>query len=120
MTDDAVKVANSNDVQADGDRILINVDGLEIAIFRSGNDLFAVSNYCVHQLGPVCEGRLIGQYSSGEDGDAWTYDESEKAVTCPWHGWMFDIESGELLSDDQYRLPTYEVFESDGDVYLKR
>jgi nitrite reductase/ring-hydroxylating ferredoxin subunit len=58
------------------------VDGRHVAIFRLDDGFFAIDNLCLHQAGPLCEGPV----------DA-------GVVTCPWHGWAYDIRTGVLVQD---------------------
>lgn len=122
MSDDRYRVT-SEDVLAESDSLIVEVEGREIAIFDAGGEYHAVLNFCVHQSGPLCEGdliegRLTGD-SSDDEGRVWAYDPDRYAVKCPWHGWEFDIETGENVADERYRVPTYEVEIDDGDVYLR-
>ncbi len=107
------------DALAVGDRIIVEIDGQEIAVFKTDDGFVALANYCVHQGGPVCEGLLSGTVGVDEGMDL-VYEREGEVVACPWHGWEFDIRTGEHLADPSYRLPTYEVTVEDGDVYLSR
>ncbi len=66
--------------------------GGEIAVFRRGESAHAVSNRCIHQGGPLGEGQII-------DG----------CITCPWHGYQFDPETGCSPPPFTDRVPTYRV-----------
>jgi nitrite reductase (NADH) small subunit len=112
-------VATSDELD-DGDRIITDIEGQEIAVFRYDGEYYAVSNFCVHQAGPLCEGDLTGDMSLGDDGWSWEYDDEEKYIRCPWHGWVFDITTGENTDDPRYRAPTYDVAEENGEVYVLR
>ena len=101
----------------DVDRVIVDVKGREIAVFRVDDEYFALSNYCVHQGGPACEGLLSGGLSVDERMGL-DYDFENRIVACPWHGWEFDVETGHHLARPKYRLPTYEVVVRDGAVYL--
>ena len=100
-----------------GDRVLVEVEGREIAVFRAEDGFYALSNYCVHQGGPVCEGLVSG--TLGVEGGELVYEKENKVVSCPWHGWEFDVETGEHLADPSYRQPTYDVEVEDGEVYVR-
>lgn len=101
----------------EGDRVIVDVEGREIAVFRIGDEFYALLNYCVHQGGPGCEGRIAGTLVEEEDGTL-GYDRNNEIVSCPWHGWEYDIKTGEHLANSQYRIPSYEVIESEGKLYL--
>lgn len=100
-----------------GESLLVEFNGIEIAIYHTENGFFAMSNYCVHQGGPLCEGPVTGTVSQDTDGRL-TYDSDQEVVKCPWHGWEFELESGEHLSRPQYSQPTYEVETRDGELYV--
>jgi len=100
-----------------GESLLVEVNGIEIAIYHTENGFFAMSNYCVHQGGPMCEGPVTGTVSQNADGEL-TYDSTQKVVKCPWHGWEFELETGEHLSRPQYSQPTYDVETRDGELYV--
>lgn len=105
------------DKMEDGDRVIIDVQGREIAVFHVDGEWYAVSNYCTHQGGPVCEGLLDGTLSVDENWEL-TYEAENEIIACPWHGWEFDIKTGEHLSKSHFRLPTYDVVVRNGEVYV--
>ena len=63
-----------------GQAKLVDVDGHEIAIFNLDGSYHAIDNTCTHVGGPLCEGELAGT-----------------EVSCPWHGAVFDVTSGQVL-----------------------
>ncbi len=63
-----------------GSGITAWLDGAEWAIFRDGEEWFAVSGRCPHKGAPLVDGTV-------EDG----------CVTCPWHGWKFDSHTGDCV-----------------------
>lgn len=77
---------------ADGERKIIEAEGHSIGVFHLGDKWYALSNSCLHRGGPVCTGTIEGA-----------------TLTCPWHGYQYDITSGELLLDHTSCLPTYKV-----------
>ncbi|MDQ2052816.1 Rieske (2Fe-2S) protein [Natronolimnohabitans sp. A-GB9] len=110
-------VTSADDIE-DGERVVVDIEGREIAVFHSNGEYHALSNYCTHQGGPACEGLLSGTIDVDEDDELiWTCDK--EIVACPWHGWEFDITSGEHLASDKYRLPSYDVHVIDGDLYVE-
>ena len=74
-----VKVANLADVQ-DGQPMLVEAEGTPVVLVRVGETVYACSDMCTHQGGPLSEGKLAGT-----------------RLTCPWHGWMFDVKTGQCL-----------------------
>lgn len=100
------------------ERIIVDIKQREIAVFNIDGEYHGLLNYCVHQAGPACEGRLTGELVEDEDGEL-SYERDGEFVCCPWHGWEFDIKSGRNLArPEQYQVPTYEVVEEDGDLYV--
>jgi len=107
----------TTDELSDGERVVVDVAGVEVAVFKIDGEYHAVLNYCVHQGGPVCEGSLMGTLGVGDDGEL-NYRGNGQVVSCPWHGWEFDVTTGEHLAPTGYRLPTYEVVVEDNNLYI--
>ncbi len=76
---DFVKVARTEEVPV-GTARMVEVNGKEIALFNVGGSFHAIDNTCTHVGGPLCEGEIEGAQ-----------------VTCPWHGGVFDVTTGEVL-----------------------
>ncbi len=113
------KVATVAEFESDGDRVIEEIDGLEVAVFRIDGEFHALANFCPHQSAPLCEGKLVGDIT-GKDGWRLEYDDDERNIACPWHGWRFDVTTGDNLETDRYAVPTYDVEVEDGDVYVRR
>jgi 3-phenylpropionate/trans-cinnamate dioxygenase ferredoxin subunit len=86
-------VAAVSDVPPGG-RKLVTVKGRPIALFNLGGEFYGLSNRCPHQGGSLCEGTLTGLVSADRPGE---YQISRKGeiIRCPWHGWEFDIRTGQ-------------------------
>ncbi|MEP7200005.1 MAG: protoglobin domain-containing protein [Chloroflexota bacterium] len=95
-----VRVAHMREIP-DGERKLVNVDGLSIGVFHHNGKWYALHNSCLHRGGPVATGPL--------DGDI---------LTCPWHGFQYDITSGQLTADPNARLDMFPVVITDGEIHL--
>lgn len=86
----------------DGRAIIIVPDGAErIAVFRDGGRIFALSNRCRHQGGPLGEGRIV-------DG----------CVTCPWHGFQYRPENGVSPPPFTEKAPVFQTRIVEGRVYV--
>jgi nitrite reductase/ring-hydroxylating ferredoxin subunit len=114
------RVASTEDLSEAGDRVIVEIKGQEIAIFNYDGDYYALANYCIHQAGPLCEGNLTGDMCLADDGWSWEYQDEQKHIRCPWHGWVFDITTGESTDDPRYRTPTYDTEVEDGTIYVLR
>lgn len=100
-----------------GDRAIIEIKGREIAVFNVGDGFEAVGNHCPHMGGPTCEGLLSGMVAMNDDGEM-VYERENEIISCPWHGWEFDVRTGEHLGGSKKRLLTYDVVVRDGNVYV--
>lgn len=67
-----------------GDRI--------VALFNVEGTVFALDGVCPHQGGPLGKGKLEGH-----------------VVTCPWHGWQFDVRDGQHQFSPSVQQPTLPV-----------
>lgn len=72
-----------------------------IAVFHHEGQLFAMDGLCPHQGGPLAEGEVVGN-----------------VVTCPWHGWQFDLRTGEYMQSRHHRQPVFEVRVEGQDVLV--
>jgi nitrite reductase/ring-hydroxylating ferredoxin subunit len=86
----------------EGGRKLVEVDGLSIGVFHHKGKWIALRNSCLHRGGPVCTGTL--------DGDT---------LTCPWHGYQYDVRDGHLYLDPSAHLARYPVEVREDGVYLR-
>ena len=98
-----------------GERLLVKVAGREIGIFNVDGEFFALRNRCPHLGGPLCEGEVLGLVYSSEPGDV-RFDDSKKLLTCPWHGWEFDIKTGQSYFNPRLRARRFQVAAQQGDA----
>ena len=96
-----------------GDALVVELEGREVAVFNLDGAFCALLNWCAHQGGPACEGPLGGTYTATFDRETLEVEREwvreGRVVTCPWHGWEYDVETGDCLSNPSVRLPTYPV-----------
>ncbi len=86
-------VARAGDVP-EGSRLLVEVEGRSIGIFHVEGRYYALLNRCPHNGGPLGKGEVVGLIESSAPGD-WKLDPSRKFLACPWHGWEYDLATGE-------------------------
>ena len=96
---DFVRVASKKDIPK-GEGRMFEVEGRQVAVFNAGGTFYAIDNTCEHQGGPLAEGEL----------DA-------TIVTCPWHGWTYDVTTGQSPDDPDTCVSRFEV-KVDGDDVL--
>lgn len=105
----------------DGERLLIELEGREIAVFNVDGEYVAYTNWCVHQAGPVCEGTLTGTWKAEYDAERQEVDlewcNEDEILSCPWHGWEYDVTTGESLSSAK-QLPRHHVRVEDDDIVV--
>ena len=70
----------------------VEVEGRAVALFNVGGTFYAIDGTCLHRGGPVGEGDL-----------------EDEIVTCPWHGWQYDVTTGRNVMDPDIGLAQYEV-----------
>lgn len=106
----------------DGDRQIIRLGEEEIGIFRHDGQFHAYSNYCLHQGGPACEGLTIAGVEEKLRDDKTSlglyFSETDMHFVCPWHGYEYDIKTGECVANRQLKLKRYEVVQKGDEVYV--
>ena len=93
------KVAKTSEIPA-GTGKAVEVGGKTIAVFNCDGAFYAIDNVCKHRGGPLAEGSLSG-----------------KTVSCPWHGWEYDVASGACQMDPAIKVQAFDV-KVDGDDIL--
>lgn len=77
------------------------VDGKSIALANVDGSFHAISSVCLHHGGPLGEGELAGT-----------------TVTCPWHGWQYDVSTGKLKANPAVGVDCYPVEIRGDDVFV--
>lgn len=107
---------------ADGQRVMITVGTREVFVFERDGRFYAFENVCRHMGGPVGEGMLIGKVESVLDEERRhvrdRFSTSEIHIVCPWHGWEYDIETGQCAANRRIRLRRFDAVERGGEVYV--
>jgi nitrite reductase (NADH) small subunit len=86
-----VRVTGTTDVKS-GQGIVVEVNGKILAVFNVDGAFHAIDNTCIHRGGPLGEGDLEGS-----------------VVTCPWHGWQYDVVTGACVANPAAKVERYEV-----------
>lgn len=110
MSDHVVAEADEVD---EGGRLVIELEGREVGIFKLDGELHAYTSWCAHQSGPICEGIIGGTVEATFDRNTQTttrrWTREGHLIRCPWHGWEYDLKSGECLSNPDVRLPKHDI-----------
>lgn len=96
-----VRVADVGEIPEDTGK-LVEVGGLEIALFKACGKVCATTNVCPHQGGPLSEGVIDGT-----------------TVVCPWHAWVFDVVTGKSPVNPAMSIATYPVEVVGQDVFVE-
>ena len=92
-----------------GGRKIVEVGGRSIGVFNLAGEFFALRNNCPHEGGPLCVGPICGFVSSDRPGE-YQFSREGEIVRCPWHGWEFDIRTGQSWFDPKkVRVRRYDV-----------
>jgi len=78
------------------------LNGKTVAIANVDGELYAINNVCLHRGGPLGEGELKG-----------------KIVTCPWHGWTYDVTTGKTTMNPAVGVETYPIEIKGDDVWVE-
>lgn len=100
-TDGWVRVGSPTNIPDGRAFIVAPPEGERIAVFRDGAHIYAISNVCRHQGGPLGEGRII-------DG----------CVTCPWHGFQYRPKDGRAPPPFTEKVATYRTRIEGGVVFV--
>ena len=87
--DDYFTVAKVGDIP-DGEGRAFEVGNRVIAVFRRGDEYFAIDDFCPHQGASLAGGRIEGCM-----------------VACPWHYWRFDVTDGRWLDCPRIKIDTF-------------
>ncbi len=103
-----------------GERKLVTIEGREIGVFNVHGEFYALRNRCPHQGGALCKGRVSGFVTARVPGE-YKYTRKGEILRCPWHGWEYDIKTGQSWVDpSSVRVRSYEVevaqIEGEGDM----
>ena len=77
------------------------VDGKTLAIANVDGKFYALDNTCLHRGGPLGQGVLSG-----------------KIVTCPWHGWEYDVTTGKLAANPSAGVQCYPLQIRGEDIWV--
>ncbi len=95
------KVVETSDL-APGQCRVVQVDGKAIALYNVDGKFYATDNTCLHRGGPLGEGDLDG-----------------KIVTCPWHGWQYDVTTGTTAMNPSIKVQSFPVSVEGSGVFVE-
>jgi nitrite reductase (NADH) small subunit/3-phenylpropionate/trans-cinnamate dioxygenase ferredoxin subunit len=96
-----MSVAKVSELQPGKGRV-VEAAGKPIALFNVGGSFYAIHNTCLHRGGPLGEGELEGN-----------------VVTCPWHGWQYDVTTGKNLFNPSVGVSCFSTRVEGDDVQVE-
>ncbi len=102
---------------APGERRIVRAGDLSIGLFNTGAQLVAVLNICPHAFAPICLGKLSGTTLPSKPGE-FIWGQENEILRCPWHGWEFDLHSGQCLTDRR-QLKRFPVIIREERIYIE-
>ena len=100
-----------------GERKIVEIRGRSLGVFNIKGRFYALRNICPHQGGPLCEGRLTGFVIADKPGGEYRYERRGQILRCPWHGWEYDVTTGQSWVDPaSVRTRRYDVEVAPGDA----
>jgi 3-phenylpropionate/trans-cinnamate dioxygenase ferredoxin subunit len=92
-----------------GTRRRLEVRGRGVVVFNVDGRFYALRDICPHRGALLSEGAVVGSLRASEPG-CYAYDGGRLMVKCPWHGWEFDLDSGQSWCDpERERVRPYRV-----------
>jgi 3-phenylpropionate/trans-cinnamate dioxygenase ferredoxin subunit len=111
-------VARANEI-APGTARIVEVAGREIGIFNLDGSFFALLSKCPHEGASLCKGKIVHKVEADEPG-RYRLIEGGEMIRCPWHGWQYDIRTGQSWCDpDNIALRRYAVAVEPGAELLR-
>ncbi|MCC2098036.1 MAG: Rieske 2Fe-2S domain-containing protein [Hyphomicrobiales bacterium] len=102
-----------------GARKRIEIGKRAIALFNLDGEFYAIGDTCPHESGSLCKGKLVGLAESDEPG-VYKFSRPGEFVKCPWHGWEFDIRTGQSYCEpDATRVRSFEASIARGEEVVK-
>ena len=87
---------------------IVRLKNRSVGVFNVKGSYHALLNVCPHRGASLCEGPVCGTTRLTEARD-FVYERENEIVRCAWHGWEFDIRTGEFLVDPKIKAKTYPV-----------
>ena len=91
-TGQTVTVGRTDDVPQGRGATIELPDGRELALYNIEDKFYAIENFCPHKGAPLAEGNLCGH-----------------TIQCDWHGWQFDVRTGQCLTTTSGDIEIFEV-----------
>jgi nitrite reductase/ring-hydroxylating ferredoxin subunit len=96
-----IRIAKTDEVTP-GNGITVEAGGKCLAVFNVDGAFHVTDNMCLHRGGPLGEGDLDGE-----------------TVTCPWHGWEYNVKTGHCQNNPSSNVKAYEAVVEQGEIKIE-
>ena len=104
---------------APGTSKIVSVAGRSIGVFNVNGEFYALINRCPHEGAPLCIGFVLGKFTADRPGE-YRLERHGEMLRCPWHGWEFDIKTGQSwCHPESVKARTYQVEVVAGETLAK-
>jgi nitrite reductase/ring-hydroxylating ferredoxin subunit len=93
---------------------IVSAGGREIGVYNINDAFYALVNRCPHEGAAVCRGQIMSRPHSDTPGTYRLIQRGEM-VRCPWHGWIFEIKTGQSWCAATTRTRTITVHVESGE-----
>ena len=97
-----VKLAAKSELPAPGEAKEFTYKDKIVCVANVNGTISALDNVCLHRGGPLAQGFL--------DGDK---------VVCPWHGWQFNLQTGQVGHNSDAKTKVYPLTVEGDDVMVE-
>ena len=98
---ESIRIASVDDIPP-GTGKELTAAGRVVALFNVDGEFYALDGVCPHAGGPLGQGTLEGA-----------------VVTCPWHGWQFDVTSGQHCLNANLQHPRFPVKVENDEIFVE-
>ena len=104
---------------APGTSKIVDVAGRSIGVFNVNGEFCALINRCPHEGAPLCIGFVLARFTADRPGE-YRLERHGEMLRCPWHGWEFDIKTGQSwCHPESVKARTYQVEVVPGETLAK-
>jgi nitrite reductase (NADH) small subunit len=97
-----VKLTEQSELPGVGEAKEFELGDKVICVANVNGTVTAMDNVCLHMGGPLGQGYIEGN-----------------KIVCPWHGWEYDLRTGEVSDDPQSKVAVYPLRIENGDVLIE-
>ena len=97
-----IKLATQAELPGEGEAKEFELGDKTICVAKLNGTITAMDNICLHMGGPLGQGFIEGS-----------------KLVCPWHGWEYDLQTGQVVDDPQSKVAVYPIKIDNGEVLIK-